>query len=95
MKNSITLPVVKGDLLFVNDMALMHAREGFDEGGIYLKRHLIKMFFRDPEKNWPIPASVEDERARIYGSNRDDGTRQERWHIFHEPGIEEHSPMNG
>jgi len=95
MTNAITLPVIKGDLLFVNDMALMHAREGFDEEGVYLKRHLVKMFFRDPEKDWSIPKSVMDERAKIYGPNRADGTRKERWHIFHEPGLEENAPMNG
>jgi hypothetical protein len=43
--------------------------EGFDEGDIYLKKHLIKMFFRDPEKDWSILQSVMDERAKIYGPN--------------------------
>ncbi|KAK3990769.1 hypothetical protein QBC44DRAFT_368741 [Cladorrhinum sp. PSN332] len=60
-KNSITLPVVKGDILLVNDMALFHAREAFDDGNIPLKRHLVKMYFRDPEQGWEIPLSMEQE----------------------------------
>ena len=95
MMNSITLPVVKGDILFVNDMALMHARQGFDEGGVYMKRHLIKMFFRDPEKDWAIPPLLMEERMKMYGPNRPDGTRQETWNIYHKAGLEENSPMNG
>lgn len=95
MKNAITIPTGKGDLLFVNDMALMHARHGFDEEGNYLKRHIVKMYLRDPEKDWPIPPAMEEERARIYGPNREDGTKVETWHVFHEAGLEEDKRDNG
>lgn len=95
MKNSITLPVVKGDMLFVNDMALFHAREGFDDGGIPLKRHLIKMYFRDPEQGWGIPPSLEKEWGITYSPNRPDGTREENWNYLYEPGLEELSMLNG
>lgn len=95
MKNKITLPVVQGDMLFVNDMALFHAREGFDDGGIPLKRHLIKMYFRDPDQGWNIPPSMEQEWKTSYSPNRPDGTRQETWNILYEPGIEELSMLNG
>jgi len=95
VKNGITLPVVKGDMLFVNDMALFHAREAFDDGNIPLKRHLIKMYFRDPHQGWNIPPSMENEWKTSYSPNQPDGTRQETWHVFYEPGIEETSMLNG
>jgi hypothetical protein len=95
MKNQITLPVVRGDMLFVNDMALFHAREGFDDGSIPLKRHLIKMYLRDPDQGWNIPPSMEREWKMSYSPNQPDGTRQETWHILYEPGLEERSPVNG
>lgn len=95
MKNSITLPVVKGDMLFVNDMALFHARTGFDDGNIPLKRHLIKMYFRDPAQGWTIPPSMENEWKTSYSPNQADGTRKETWHVLYEPGIEELSMLNG
>jgi hypothetical protein len=95
MKNSITLPISKGDMLFVNDMALFHAREGFDDGGIPLKRHLVKMYMRDPDQGWAVPQSVGNEWSRVYSPNRPDGTRDETWNIVHEPGLEELSYLNG
>lgn len=95
MKNKIVLPVVKGDMLFVNDMALFHAREGFDDGGIPMKRHLGKMYLRDPDQGWDIPPSVEERWAKRYGANQLDGTRKETWHIIPEPGLEESSSDNG
>lgn len=95
MKNSITLPVVKGDILLVNDMVLMHARQGFDDGGIPLKRHLVKMYLRDPDQGWYISPSLEKEWRTTYSPNRPDGTRHETWNIMHEAGMEELSSLNG
>ncbi|MCJ1314656.1 hypothetical protein MMC25_008338 [Agyrium rufum] len=95
MKNSITLPVVKGDMLLVNDMALFHARTGFDDGNIPLKRHLVKMYFRDPEQGWNIPTSMENEWRQTYSPNQPDGTRKETWQLLYEPGVEELSTLNG
>ncbi|KAK3075905.1 hypothetical protein LTR53_000334 [Teratosphaeriaceae sp. CCFEE 6253] len=93
--NGFPLPIAKGDMLFVNDMAIMHARRGFSEHGQYLKRHLVKMFFHDPAQGWTVPASVEGERERMYGPNRPDGSRSESWHAVYEDGLEEASMMNG
>ncbi|RYP57029.1 hypothetical protein DL769_009745 [Monosporascus sp. CRB-8-3] len=95
MKNAFKMPAKKGDLLFVNDMALVHAREGFDDSGNSMKRHLIKMYFRDPDQAWGIPPSLENEWKKVYGPNEPDGTRKEIWDLFHEPGLEENSPVNG
>ncbi|RYO97404.1 hypothetical protein DL765_011248 [Monosporascus sp. GIB2] len=95
MKNAFKIPAKKGDLLFVNDMALVHAREGFDDSGNTTKRHLIKMYFRDPDQAWGIPPSLENEWKKVYGPNEPDGTRKETWDLFHEPGLEESSEVNG
>ena len=95
MKHAVTLPVVKGDMLFVNDMALMHARTGFDEGGMTQKRHLVKMYLRDPDKGWEIPSSLEKEWKTTYSPNRPDGTKHETWHLIHEAGLEELTSLNG
>lgn len=55
------LPVQKRDILLVKDMALFHTRERFDDGGVPMKRHLIKMYFRDPDQGWAIPLWMEQE----------------------------------
>lgn len=95
MKNAFKLSAKKGDLLFANDMALVHAREGFDDGADVMKRHLVKMHFRDPDQGWGIPPSLEKEWKMVYCSNEPDGTRKETWDIFHKPGLEEESVVNG
>ena len=94
-KNGITLPVVKGDMLFVNDLALFHAREGFDDGNMPMKRHLVKMFLRDPDQGWAVPPLLEQEWRMTYSPNRPDGTTEETWDIAHFPGLEELSAVNG
>lgn len=45
--NHVRIPLESGDMLFVNDTALMHSREAFDEGQSF-ERHLVKMVLRDP-----------------------------------------------
>lgn len=95
MLNAFTIPSVKGDLLFVNDTVVMHARHGFEEQGQYMKRHLLKMFLRDPEQNWPLSPSAEEARQKMYGPNQADGTRKEIWNVVYKSGLEEDSPMNG
>lgn len=95
MKNSLKLPARKGDLLLVNDMALCHAREGFDDGGDTAKRHLIKMHVRDPDKGWTIPGEIENEWKNVYGSKSASEERREIWNVYHYSGLEEESLVNG
>jgi len=78
-KNAIALPWGKGDIVFINDMAIMHARDSFSEGGVSKKRHLLKFYLRDPKQSWPVSATVEGALNKIYGPNREDGTRDETW----------------
>jgi hypothetical protein len=92
--NSVEVPMTKGDILFVNDQAIMHARGSFSDGNS-AQRHLLKMFLRDPERSWPASGAALDQRQRIYGPNRDDGTRVETWWTNFEQGQEGEAPTNG
>ncbi|EPE33005.1 Clavaminate synthase-like protein [Glarea lozoyensis ATCC 20868] len=92
MKNAITLPVAKGDMLFVNDLALFHARTGFKDDDIPMKRHLVKMYFRDPEQGWDIPEEMENEWRTSY--KKEEGM-EEVWNVLYKAGIEELSMLNG
>lgn len=87
MANAFTVPTVRGDFLFVNDMAMIHARNAFEEGEGRMKRHLIKMFFRDPARSWPLPDPVESLMKKIYGPNQDDGSRKEVWQLTCHPVV--------
>ncbi|ORY67028.1 uncharacterized protein BCR38DRAFT_300793, partial [Pseudomassariella vexata] len=66
-KNAVALPWGRGDIAFINDMAIMHARSSFTESGEELQRHLLKFYLRDPAQNWQVPETAKKHWERIYG----------------------------
>ncbi|RYP55597.1 hypothetical protein DL771_012351 [Monosporascus sp. 5C6A] len=92
--NSIRVPTGSGDIVFINDQAVMHARDSFRDG-TGSKRHVLKMFLRDPNQSWPVTGPALEQRQKIYGPNRDDGARAEQWWTDFEMGQEEEAPTNG
>jgi hypothetical protein len=46
-----------GDIQFVNNLGIMHARSAYDNAGKHSTRHLLRMFLRDQEDVWmkPVP----------------------------------------
>ncbi|KAF5723289.1 Clavaminate synthase [Fusarium mundagurra] len=93
-KNAITLPVTDGDITFINDMSVFHAREGFQDGHADTARHLLKMYLRDPVQQWEVPDSVQESFSLRYTRRPNDLT-PEIWDIEHVPGLEELSFVNG
>jgi len=93
--NALRIALVDGDMLFVNDMALMHARDSFTENGQYLKRHYLKMLFSDPVQSWPISEYAKIGWDKIYGPNLPDGRRKELWDPTYVPGLEGGEADNG
>ncbi|KAI1769913.1 Clavaminate synthase-like protein [Hypoxylon cercidicola] len=94
-KNAVPLPWSKGDIAFINDMAIMHARSSFTESGQGLQRHLLKFYLRDPDQNWKIPESARKHWEKIYGPNTPEGNRDEEWCIRYEAGQEDTWESNG
>lgn len=92
--NSIEVPMTKGDIIFVNDQAMLHARSSFSDKDSS-QRHLLKMFLRDPEYSWPVTGAAMEQRQKIYGPNCVDGTRVETWWTEFEQGQEAEAPTNG
>jgi hypothetical protein len=51
-----------GDMHFVNNLAILHRREGFANGQARTeKRHLVRMRLRSAEQGWSIPRELEAE----------------------------------
>ncbi|KAI1456975.1 Clavaminate synthase-like protein [Annulohypoxylon moriforme] len=95
-KNSVPLPMEKGDLIFINDMAILHGREGYiDAESTAAKRHLLKMYLRDPLQKTNIPGSLKEEWERVYGPNGKDGQVTEMWCPDLYPDLDEHWMKNG
>lgn len=47
----------KGDIQFLNNLSIMHARTAYGTNGKRSTRHLLRMFLRDPENEWEKPAT--------------------------------------
>ena len=51
-----------GDMHFINNLAVLHRREGFVDGNTAMeKRHLVRMRLRDSQNGWGIPQALKDE----------------------------------
>jgi hypothetical protein len=46
----------KGDIQFINNLSVLHARAAYGAGKQRSSRHLLRMFLRDPELAWQKPA---------------------------------------
>ncbi|KAK3290241.1 uncharacterized protein B0H64DRAFT_412939 [Chaetomium fimeti] len=84
-KHAFPLPRQPGDIAYINNLCLMHARSAFDldaEGNpLPSKRHLVKLMLQDPDMAWELPGHLEWYSKRLYGPNREDGTREETWQL--------------
>ena len=47
----------KGDMLFVNNWAIMHRRESYEDGDA-TSRHLVRIWIRNTELGWAIPEDM-------------------------------------
>lgn len=85
MKYLLALPRIPGDIAFINNLCLMHSRNAFDIDAsgnpLPSKRHLVKLMLRDPQLAWEFPKSLDWISKRIYGPNREDGGRTEKWKV--------------
>jgi hypothetical protein len=67
-----------GDIHVINNLAVLHRREGFVDGTTSQeRRHLVRTILRDEQLGWSIPVDLEDEWLRAF-----DPTKAKRvWHI--------------
>lgn len=56
-KNEILVPLKKGDILFLNNWAIMHRRESYEDGAI-TSRHLLRLWIRNTKLGWAVPKEM-------------------------------------
>ena len=56
-RHALRLDLEPGDLLFLNNLGLLHARNGFTDSSEQ-KRHLIRLWLHNDEQAWPIPLAI-------------------------------------
>ncbi|KAL3471566.1 hypothetical protein BJX99DRAFT_250348 [Aspergillus californicus] len=75
-KHEISPRIQLGDLRFINNMAVLHRREAF-ENSAGMSRHLIRLWLNNEEMCWKLPRTLQLSWARIF----DDEERVEHWDI--------------
>lgn len=66
-----------GDIHFINNLAILHRREGFVNGAqASQKRHLVRMRLRDKDLGWSIPPELCDEWDRAFARGK-----PTMWHL--------------
>lgn len=53
----LQLDLEQGDVLFLNNWALLHRREAYDDEQT-TSRHLVRLWLRNTERAWPIPSAM-------------------------------------
>lgn len=67
LKHSIALQLEKGDIQFINNMGLLHAREAFDDEQNVAQRHMIRLWVRNEKLAWATPVSLRERWEAHYG----------------------------
>lgn len=71
-----------GDMHFINNLAVLHRREGFVDGaGAREKRHLVRMRLRSAARRWDVPAPLQREWEDAFATEG-----RETWHLEPMPG---------
>ena len=74
-QHSFQLSQEAGDILFVNNLSIMHARDAFiDDADSNTQRHVLRLWLRDSEASWPVAQSLKSKHEDLY--NLDPDTQQ-------------------
>ncbi|KAI1499550.1 hypothetical protein F5X99DRAFT_419801 [Biscogniauxia marginata] len=66
LKHQVPLQTRPGDMVFLNNYALLHARDSYEDGAAS-SRHLVRMWLRNAELGWQIPSSMHIPWDAVFG----------------------------
>lgn len=75
-KHELKTVQMKGDIRFVNNMAVMHRREAFVDEGPH-NRHLVRLWLNNEMMCWKLPRPLRLAWARVF----EDDERTSYWDI--------------
>ncbi|KAM5350994.1 hypothetical protein ACJ41O_003717 [Fusarium nematophilum] len=64
-KLSVSTNFAKGDMQYINNLAVFHARDTFTDSETQ-QRHLLRLWLRDPENAWETPEQLKSRWAELY-----------------------------
>jgi hypothetical protein len=76
-KHSIAMSLQPGDIRFINNLAILHSRDAFDDSA-QNHRHLARLWAKSEGMAWPTPPGLQMASDRVY-SGFEDG--EARWDL--------------
>ncbi|KAG6843465.1 hypothetical protein H0H93_000891, partial [Arthromyces matolae] len=73
-KYNLGLNFQKGDIQYINNLAVFHARDGFTDTP-EKTRHLLRLWLRNEELAWKTPKELEEQWQKLYYSTTPDEQR--------------------
>lgn len=64
-KYALGLDFKKGDVQFVNNLSVFHARDGFTNTE-EKQRHLVRLWLRDEENAWALPKALDERWDKVF-----------------------------
>ncbi|KAH9896316.1 hypothetical protein F4778DRAFT_745928 [Xylariomycetidae sp. FL2044] len=81
-KYQLPLAMGPGDIGFINNLGILHAREEFTDSPENT-RYLVRMWLKNKERAWELPPTLQRGNARTY-----DDTVEETWNILPAPRVD-------
>lgn len=81
-KHQLVMNLQPGDLTFVNNFGILHAREAFHDTKIASRYH-VRMWLKNQALAWKLPRSLKEGNMAIF----EDGEIEERWNIMAAPRL--------
>ncbi|KAE8402393.1 hypothetical protein BDV37DRAFT_295394 [Aspergillus pseudonomiae] len=67
-KHHVAMELKKGDMQFINNLSMIHARNSYVDDPEN-RRHLLRLWLRDPQNAWVTPEPLRSRADRIYSEN--------------------------
>ncbi|KAJ4302047.1 hypothetical protein N0V88_002183 [Collariella sp. IMI 366227] len=67
-KHRHCLDTKQGDMIFINNLSLLHARDAYTDPKEGPGRHFVRLWLRNPELAWNIPQAMRTPWEAAYGS---------------------------
>lgn len=72
-KVGLTFRFETGDIQYINNLGLLHARESFVNSDLDgCRRHLLRVFLKDISMAWEVPEELKDAMDALYEHNLED-----------------------
>jgi hypothetical protein len=68
-KHSLRIDAQPGDIILINNWALLHARDSYADEDSTASRHLVRLWLRNSKLGWDVPQSMRSPWEAAFGPN--------------------------